>query len=402
MKSKFFRLVLGAALIFGSTIAGIFLYHTKLGLSLRAQVGQTSGTFLHALSLYEDDRIGDALNTIAPLVRGGHRPSLNLICGFVHVYEPVSATEMECVTVLETRADQRLISLTDIAIWAQEWDAAAQLIAQRLDLGDITAHFDRARLVYAAERGRFDPTDLATAIDNARRADDPRGQYAAVVSTLNAQADGALSPVLAEILTRRPKLTVSDSYFELAKLIQTGAVSSDLSYTEVLRRADATGNLHAARYLAQYFLANPSQDPDGTQTQTWLTKAAQANDPVAQYNLAVSILNSAEPEMRMQQAIVLLDRAAAAGFVPAKNMLGATLWQNPDLLADDPAQVRTSALRLMEEAGLANDVNALFNLGNIHLFQQDLPKALEYLTKAAALGSEPARGLLDQFGANAD
>ncbi|MBR2655043.1 MAG: sel1 repeat family protein [Loktanella sp.] len=402
MRSNLSRLVLGAAVICGSAIAAVSLYHTKTGLSLRAQVGQTSGAFLHALSLYEDNRIGQALTTIAPLVRDGHASSLNLICGFVQSYEPVAATEMECVTVLESRADQRLISLTDIAIWAQEWDAGSQLIAQRLNLGDLTAHFDRARLIYAAESGRFDPTDLATAIENARLAEDPRGQYAAVVSTLNAQADGALSPVLAETLARRPKMTASDAYFELAKLIQTGAVSSSLSYTEVLNRADATGNPHAARYLAQYYLANPSHDIDGTQTQTWLAKAAQADDPVAQYNLAVSILNSAEPAKTIQQAIVLLDLAAAAGFVPAKNMLGATLWQNPDLLADDPAQVRASALRLMEEAALANDVNALFNMGNIHLFLQDLPKAMDYLTKAAALGSEPARGMLEQFGASAD
>lgn len=399
MRQNLSRIALGLVVSLGVAAAAVVLYQSKIGLGLRAQAGQTSGTFLHAVALYDSDRVGEALTTIRPLAEAGHEPTLNLICGFVNGYEPVAATEAECVTVLKDRPLQRLTSLADLAVWAQEWDVADQIIAHRLDSGDLTAHFDRARLVVAAPQGTFDVAVLASAIDQSSAAEDPRGQYASVISVLSANADGSLAPVLAEILTRKPRFTASDAYFELAKLIQTGAISSDLSYVEVLRRADATGNPHAARYLAQYYLSNPDQDAEGAETRVWLTKAATSDDPVAQYNLAVTILNSAEADRPMDQAVTLLDRSAASGFVPAMNMLGATLWQNPDLLADDAEQVRQTALGLMEAAAAKDDVNALFNLGNIYLSQQDVAKATEYLTRGAALGNQPARDLLDQIGA---
>jgi TPR repeat protein len=402
MRLNLSRIALGAVATFGILAGGAGLYQSEVGLSLRAQTGQTSGTFLHALSLYESNRIAEALTTIKPLVAIGHEPALNLVCGFVNVYEPVAATESECVSVLKNRPQQRLVSLTDIAIWAQEWAVASDLIAKRLEEGDQTSYFDRARLVFAAPKGVFDVADLAGAIEKSSAAEDPRGQYAAVLSGLNAGVDGTLSPVLAEILGRKPKFAASDAYFELAKLIQTGAVSSDLSYVEVLQRADATDSPHAARHLAQYFLANPDLDSDGTRLQGWLTKAASFNDPVAQYNLAVTILSSQNADKPMDQAISLLDKSATAGFVPALNMLGATLWQNPTLLADETERVREMALRLLEAASAKDDLNALFNLGNIYLAQQDVAKAVEYLTKGASLGSEPARALLKQIGATTE
>lgn len=391
-----------AAAIAAVAIGGLAVYQTKIGLGLRALLGQASGTYLYAVHLYEADDIAGALTTIAPLVAGGDIPSLNLVCGFVNSYQPVAPTSADCVKVLENQPVQRLASLTDIAIWAQEWGTADTLIANRLTSGDQTAHFDRARLIFAAPKGTFDVADLAKSLELASAAQDPRGQYAAMVNALNTSSAGVLSPVLSELLTRRPKLTASDAYFELAKLMQTGTISSDLSYVEVLRRADQTGNPNAARYLAQYYIANPAQDPTGSEQKTWMAKAAAANDPVAQYNLAVTLLNGSSDPRSGAEAIALLDRSASAGFVPAMNMLGATLYQRPELLNQPQSEVRTQALSLMEAAAAKDDLNALFNLGNIYLSLQDQPKAIEYLQKGATLGSAPSRDLLEQIGAAAD
>lgn len=402
MRLRISRILTGTLLVCALGIAGYSLYHSKIGLGLRAQTGQTSGTLLYALRLYQDDEIGAALTAIEPLVATGYEPALNLVCGFVNGYEPVATTPEECVTVLQETPEQRLISLTDLAIWAQEWDVAVGLLETRLAAGDLTAHFDRARLNFAAPKGMFDTAELMAALAASNTAQDPRGQYATVVSTLNEASGGALSPVVAELLSRKPKLRASDAYFELAKLIQTGAVSSDLSYVEVLRRADATGSPHAARYLAQYFISNPDLDPQGKERQQWLAKAASVDDPVAQYNLALEIMNSADEAKPMDQAIALLDRSAAAGFVPAMNMLGATLFQNPGLLPQPAADVQAQALGLMEAAAAKDDLHALFNLGNIYLSQEDRPKAVTYLRKGAALGSQPARDLLGQIGEATD
>ena len=402
MRFSRFNVLSATAVVSGVCLASVALYHSSIGLGLRAQLGQTSGIYLNALELYQGNDVAKALATISPLVETGHEPSLNLVCGFVNGYERVAPTEEECVTALQNRPSQRLESLTDIAMWAQEWDVAATLLDKRFAQGDLTSHFDRARLIFAAPSGHFAEEDLQKNLDLAQAAQDPRGQYAAVVSALNLSSGGTLSPVLTEILSRQPKMRAADAYFELAKLIQTGAVSSDLSYVEVLQRADATGNPDAARYLAQYYISNPDQDESGAERRVWLDKAAAANDPVAQYNLALTLMNNPDDPAPMANAVFLLDRAAATGFVPAMNMLGATLWQRPNLLPQTPEEVRAQALGLMEAAAGKDDLNALFNLGNIHLSQQDQPTAVEYLRRAAALGSEAARELLVQIGGTSD
>lgn len=397
-RSKLPRLLLAAAVFGVAGFGGLLVYGSSLGLGLRAQLGQTSGTFLHALDLYENGDVADALQTIEPLVAQGHGPSLNVICGFVNGREPVAATETECVTILEEQPLRRLDSLTETALWAQEWDVAADIIDRRLAEGDISAHFDKARLIRAAPSGRYGGQDLLAALQASAAAQDPRGQYAAVLLALDVSSNASLSPVLAEILDRQPKLRGADALFELAKLMQTGAVSSDLKYVEVLRRADAGGNPNAARYLAQYFIANPDQDPAGSERLVWMTKAASSGDPVAQYNLAVEFLSRPPETQRLDEVVVLLDRSATAGFVPAMNLLGTTLWQMPALLPKPAEEVKAQAMGLMQAAAAKDDVNANFNLGNILLSQQSPEQSLPYLRKAAALGSQPARDLLVKLG----
>lgn len=401
-RCPFPRLLLAAAAIVAAVVGGLALYRAPLGYAVRAQLGQTSGSFLHAMARYERGDLTEALRVITPVVTAGYGPALNMVCGFVHDREPVAPTAAECVTQLEQQPVRRLESLTEIALWAQEWDVAAALLDQRLAEGDVSAHFDRARLIRAAPSGRYTGQDLLSALEQSNRAQDPRGQYAAVILALDVGSQGTLSPVLAEMLDRQPKLRAADAYFELAKLMQTGAVSSDLSYVDVLGRADSGGNPHAARYLAQYYIANPDQDPTGTERLRWMERAAQAGDPVAQYNLAVDILGSPPETRKMEDALALLDRAAVAGFAPAMNLLGATLWQMPRLLPEPEKDVQARAMALMEAAAAQNDVNAHFNLGNIHVSQQALDKGLPHLRKAAELGNEPARAMLVQLGDQAE
>lgn len=396
------RFLLALSTIVALGLGGLAFYNGKIGLGLRAKLGQPSGTFLHAVSLYQNEDISNAIVAIEPVVSSGYRPALTLLCGIINQYEPVAATVDDCVTSLEETPRQRRTSLTDAAIWAQEWDTAAWLLDRRIANGDPTAHFDRARLMLAGPPDALDAGQLMEAIALSNAAQDPRGQYAHVVSILNIPADGALKPILVELLTRQPKLTASDAYFELAKLIQTGAVSSDLGYLEVLLRADHLGNPDAARYLAQFFLSNVDQDPDGSERRRWLVKAAASGDPIAQFNLAVFILNNPSDNSHISEAIAYLDRSAAAGFIPAMNTLGTILLQNPTLLAMDEGEARKSALALIETAAEQDDPNALFNLGSIYVSQDEPERALPYLQDAAALGITQARDMLGQLGEVSD
>lgn len=390
----------GVLIVMGSVV--VVAYQSNSGLALRSQLGQTSGSFLHALNLYEGGRVGEAIGVIEPLVVSGYPAALNLLCGLVNGRDPVSFSLNECVALMEESPPQRLMSLTELAIWAQEWRVADHLLDRRVEAGDVTAHFDRARLIQLAPPGHFETDALPKALTASALARDPRGQYAVVLQTLDGTSAGALRPVLVEILSRKPKLRPADAYFELAKLMQTGAVSSDLSYVEVLKRADAGGNAHAARYLAQYYLGNPQQDPAGVATVEWLEKAAAQGDPVAQYNLALIMMQDSADEDAQRQAIAQLDRSAAAGFGPALNLLGATLWSKPELASSDTAAVTSRAVELMEAAAAKNDVDALFNLGNIALSTGDRSRALDHLRRAAILGSEPARALIGRLDAEVE
>lgn len=396
------RIGLAISAVMAVWLSGLAFYNSQTGFGLRAMLGQQSGTFLHAVSLYEGENIADAIVAIDPVLSLGYPPALNLICGIINDHEPIAATADECVRRLEHIPRQRRASLTEIAVWAQEWDTAYWLIDQRIANEDPTANFDLARVMLAAPPGDFDAARLMQAIESSNRAMDPRGQYAHAVSILNISADGALNPVLVEMLTRRPKMTASDAYFELAKLIQTGAVSSDLRYVDVLLRADTLGNPSAARYLAQFYLSNPDQDPTGSESRRWLMKAATSGDPVAQFNMAIMMMNESGDARVLTAAIEYLDLSASAGFVPAMNTLGTILWQNPALLPRDETAVQQLAIELLELAAEKGDVNALFNLGNINLSQNEIEKALPYFQKAARLGNDQAKAIFDQLGDESD
>lgn len=392
------RIILALSAVMAVWLAGLAFYNSKTGLGVRATLGQPSGAFLYAVSLYQDEKIADAILAIHPVLSSGYPPALSLICGIINDHEPIAATAEECVKTLETNPRQRQASLTEVGIWAQEWETVDWLVDRRIAKDDPTAHFDRARAMLAAPTGDLDAARLMQAIAASNKAQDPRGQYAHAVSILNISADGALNPVLVEMLTRQPKLTAADAYFELAKLIQTGAVSSDLPYVDILLRADALGNLNAARYLAQFYLSNTDQDPTGSEQRRWLMKAAASGDPVAQFNLALVMINEPDDDSSLSDAIAYLDQSASAGFVPAMNSLGTILWQSPELLGRDVAVVRQLAIELLDDAADKGDVNALFNLGSIHLSQNAIAKAVPYFQKAAKLGSDEAKSVLDQLG----
>ena len=150
-------------------------------------------------------------------------------------------------------------------------------------------------------------------------------------------------------------------------------------------------------YLAQFYLSNSDQDPTRSERRRWLMKAAATGDPVAQFNMALLIIDNPVDDSELTAAIEYLNKSASVGFVPSMNLLGTILWQNPALLSRDETNVRQLAIELLEAAAEKGDVNALFNLGSINLSQNMIAKALPYFRQAATLGSEQAKAVLDQL-----
>lgn len=399
MRRFLFKTILTVLCLSFLGVLGIAAYNSTIGLRLRAQLGQTSGQFQYALMLYDQGDIGDAIGTMQTPLKEGYPPAIGVICGLMNDYQAIAPTPEGCVSMLEQTPQKRLAALTDSAIWALEWDVAQGLLNDRLADGDLTAHFDQARFLVLSQPDSLDVTTLIDALAKANDAQDPRGQYAYIVATLNANADGALSPILVEILRRKPSLSAGDAYFELAKLIQTGAISSDLDYVEILTRADRLGTVYAAGYLAQYYLSNPDLDPTGGEQSKWLAKAAAQGDSVAQYNIAFSIIDDAHNTRPISDAIALLDQSASAGFAPAMTLLGVTLWKDPSLQNAPEQDVRERAVTLLQSAAERNDVNALFNLGSLLASQNKAEQAAVYLQQAAALGHVPSQSMLIEIGA---
>lgn len=50
-------------------MSGLAFYNSKWGLGLRAALGQDSGGFLYAVSLYQEHKIADAIVAIHPVLR---------------------------------------------------------------------------------------------------------------------------------------------------------------------------------------------------------------------------------------------------------------------------------------------------------------------------------------------
>lgn len=394
-----FKTALALICLLLAFVFSIAFYNSGTGVRLRAQLGHTSGQYLYATQLYETGEIGNALITIEPAVATGYIPALMALCDIMNDYQAIAPNQESCVSLLEQTLQKRLSTLTEAAFWSLEWDAADELLSKRLAEGDLTAYFDRARSLVLKRPDILDVSGVIQDLQKANVAQDPRGQYAYVVATINAANAGALSPVLLEVLNRRPSIKAGDAYFELAKLIQIGAISSDLDYITILMRSHQLGNIYAAGYLAQYYLANPEKDQTGTEQPKWLEIAANYGDAVAQFNIALDVINNQEGERPLADAVALLDRSAGAGFVPAQTLLGVTLWKNPNLMEGSEEEVRQRAVDLMQSAAEKQDLNAMFNLGSILVSQGKIEQAVAYLTKAAALGHVPAQSMLNELGA---
>jgi TPR repeat protein len=374
-----------------------YAYSSPSGVGVRALLGQASGKHAHAMNLYLDGEIGPAFEEFEPLVSVGYGPALETLCEFVVARPSARIGQAECLAAVKDSQSERLHHLTELSLTAQEWQFAEELINQRLKDGDATAHFDYAKFKVLSQPDAPGLVDVVEQVRLSSESGDPRGQYALIVLSLSQNANGLLDSAFARTLIRTPTLTAGDAYFELSKLMQTGTISSDLSYVEILRRSDQAGNQYAAGYLSQYFLNNLGLDPDSENASYWLEKAALNGDHVAQYNWALRLYERASSSNDMAAAVSFLNASAAAGFRPAITQLGVVFWKAPELAATTPEEGRQISLQWFEKAAELGDPNAMFNLGQVYLNTGRIDEGATLLASSAELGNTAAAELLSRI-----
>lgn len=381
---------------------GSVFYTSEAGLRLRAQLGHSSAEFTLALRDYQQGNTASSFATFERLVLGGYAPAIVMMCDTLNKRKSEPAMGETCIDAGEGSPETRLKQLSDLAFFAQEWGVLSELLQRRVDEGDADAHFDLARYEALSRPEMLDVPRIIEHLAASAKSDDPRGHYLLAVAELGNVADAGgqalIGSSFAEALIRKPVLTKAEAYFELAKLMQSGLLSSKLSYVDVLEKADALGSPYAAGYLAQYYANNPDVTaPEGKPLAYWMKRAADFGDPVAQFNWATHLLSSQPDEAADREALKLLRASAGNGFAPSHTRLGTLLWQKPALNSDDPEEGRKQALIHLERATELGDANASFNLGQIAIAMGQHDKAKAYLTHSAERGNELAAQALAQL-----
>lgn len=380
---------------------GTAAYHSDAGLSVRATLGQNDAKLAQSVKAFEAGDTRTAFEVLSGLVQDGHPASIEVLCQTLDLrqhHAPMGAT---CRAEDETNPHQRLKQLSDAAFFAQEWAILDGLLQQRREAGDVSAHFESARFEAFSRPEALDVNAIQSHLVASAQAQDPRGQYVLAILGLREISDAGAQRLVtrsfASALTQNPPIDAGHAYFELAKLMQAGLISSDLHLTEVLRRADAAGSPHAAGYLAQFYLSNPDFPvPDERDAEYWLEAAAGYDDPVAQYNLAIRLIETQRFEAEQDAVMDLLSRSAERGFAPAFTQIGAMLWQDPDLMGQSAETGRAQSVDYLTRAANMGDANALFNLGSIKLAQGDRAAGVKLLQEAQARGHALADQVLSR------
>ncbi len=147
----------------------------------------------------------------------------------------------------------------------------------------------------------------------------------------------------------------------------------------------------AAYELSLQYAQGIGVDKDEAQATEFLARAAELQNPAAQYQLG-SMSYSEEPP-RLEDAFAWFSNAATQGHAQAQYMTGFMLLQGQGTQKSVPL-----ALRFFEQAAQQNDASAQYVLGQIYLkglgVRKDEKTGRNWLERAAENGNTSAQTLL--------
>lgn len=339
------------------------------------------------------DRLRLSLEAMEKPLINGLPEAITSIC---NQYYPKQSDS--CQVDMAQSVGRRWQALAKIAVGINETSMAKGYFSMAIEVGYPYAHFDHLFLTVQDENEKWDAGDVVKSAYLGSESGDPRAQYLVALMQLEEKTQANFNIqqfLIAKLSNAKSVPTIGDSYFELAMLIKSGSVGSDLSYENLLMRSDFYGNINASLLMVDFLKEQQASPQNDQLIDKWLTKAAGYGFPKAQYNLAMKYSKDQKNSETLEKAARLLAGAAQQNLPEAQTALGVLLFYGNDVVTQD----KEAGVQLLERAASVNDPVALFNLGMIWLGQDgdNSQKAGDYLSRSAALGSREARNFLDQI-----
>jgi len=173
-----------------------------------------------------------------------------------------------------------------------------------------------------------------------------------------------------------------------------GTETNDVLARKYLSMAVAVENAdpHVMAVLGAMLIAGRGGEVDVKRGRTYLTRAGDAGDINAIYNLGVSYVDVEEAYKSVPKAAHFFSIAAEAGHPKAQHNLATMIFfGHGDIPKDKDRAFSLWALAIENGSGsAANRLGQIYAEGHGGV-QQDIEKAIEYYQIAISLGHEPAR-----------
>lgn len=173
--------------------------------------------------------------------------------------------------------------------------------------------------------------------------------------------------------------------------LQMNEGAIDATTFDLLRSGAERGDGTAQRIVGDCYANGNGVDKDISKALEWYLKAAENNDPYAQYTAGVLLLSGEAPIVQDHaKGVELIEKAAASGLSNAQFDLG-MLYLGSNFVTKDV----NKGIDLLEKASAAGNTIAQTSLGTIYyqgqLVPKDEKKALLHLQAAAVKGDTEAQ-----------
>ena len=188
-------------------------------------------------------------------------------------------------------------------------------------------------------------------------------------------------------------LTDAKVNLAVAYIWGTGAERNTATGEQLLLEAAAKSNSIAATYLGDLHYLGIGVPKDEAAGEKWYEKAVKGHSYLAEYRIGMILSEPTGHTHDIKRAVSLFRQSATAGFVPAMHSLGRLLVNHPEL-----GDSREEALKLLNDAAAAGTWQSSLVLGALARDGKWVPhddrQAYLHFRAGAIQGGDPAKALV--------
>jgi TPR repeat protein len=162
---------------------------------------------------------------------------------------------------------------------------------------------------------------------------------------------------------------------------------------QLIREAADKGSGTGAAYMGEMYYFGIGMKQDQTAAEPWYEKGAKLHNSLALYRIGVILSRPADHPRNLQRSAALMRESASAGFVPAMHSLGMLMINHPEFMAS-----QEEALSLLNEAAADGTWKSSVVLGILSrdgkLVPKDDKEAYFHFKVAALQGGNEATALV--------